>query len=112
MVRTGFRGAVCLVLVCLFLFFVSSCTSREKYAGTYTTIVESKGQQVMIIELKENGQGSWRKKEEEASFQWSIKNSEIRFRTKEGGIILGSIQGDSLAITLPNERRMVFKRSQ
>jgi hypothetical protein len=113
MVRPGLRGAACIVSVCLFFFFVSACTSREKYAGTYSTITgASKSQQEIVIELKENGQGSWRKGEEEASFQWSINKSEIRLHTKEGGVILGNIQGDALTIELPNERRMIFKRSQ
>ena len=113
MVRTGLRSAACFALLCLFLFFVSACTSREKYAGTYAAKTgESQSQQEMVIELKEDGQCSWKKMEEEASFQCSINNGEIRLHTKEGGVILANIDGDTLTIALPNERRMVFKRIQ
>jgi hypothetical protein len=110
--RTGLRGTACFVSLCLFFFVVSACTSREKHAATYSTIPgESERQQEIVIELKENGQGSWRKGEEEASFTWSINKSEIRLHTKEGGVILGNIRGDTLTIALPNERRIVFKRN-
>ena len=113
MTRTGLRGAAYLVLMSLLVFLASTCTSRDKYAGTYLAKTgEAKSQHEVVIELKENGQGSWIKRGEETSFHWSIDKNEIRLHTKEGGVILANIQGDTLTILLPNERRMIFERSR
>lgn len=100
-------------LVCLFLIFTFSCDSRERYAGTYSAQGEvSPKYHQTVIELKENGQGVWRVLDDEVSFRWSVNGNEIRLHTKEGGIIIGKIQGDTLEITLPGARAMSFRRSR
>lgn len=47
---------------------------------------------------------------EKVSFRWSVRDNEIRLHTKEGGIIMGKIQGDTLEITLPGAKSMSFKK--
>jgi hypothetical protein len=102
-----------LFLACLFLIFTLSCGSKEEYAGTYfVQKAVSPKHYVAVIELKEDGQGVWRVFEEEVSFRWSVRGNEIRVHTKEGGIIIGKIQGDVIEITLPGAKSMSFKKRQ
>ncbi|UCE33106.1 MAG: hypothetical protein JSV40_07625 [Deltaproteobacteria bacterium] len=49
-------------------------------------------------------------KDEENSFSWYVKGSEIRMNTKAGGIIVAKIQNDTLEITLPAGKKMSFKK--
>ena len=62
------------------------------------------------IELKENGLGFWRMLDEEASFRWDVKDSEIRLHTKLGGVIIGTIYGDIIELGLPTQKIKYFKK--
>jgi len=102
-----------LVAVCLVLIAAPSCTSKERYAGTYSIEGEVSPEHAeTVIELKEDGQGSWRTADDEVTFRWSLRDHEIRFHTKEGGIIIGRIDHEILEITLPGAKIMSFKKNQ
>jgi hypothetical protein len=102
-----------LAAVCLILISAPSCTSKERYAGTYSIQGKVSPEHAeTVIELKENGQGSWRTADDEVTFRWSLRNHEIRFHTKEGGIIIGKIDHEILTITLPGAKIMSFKKNQ
>jgi len=102
-----------LVALCLVVLSAPSCTSKERYAGTYATQGEVSPEHAeTVIELKDDGQGLWRTADDEVTFRWSIRNHEIRFHTKEGGIIIGKIENDSLEITLPGGKVLSFKKNQ
>ncbi len=98
--------------VCLLLIFAFSCEQKERYEGVYKARGgEAANNSDTQIELKENGLGVWRTIDDEVSFRWDVKDSEIWLHTKSGGIIIGKIQDDTIEITLPGSRIMSFKKS-
>ena len=101
------------VIGCLLVILPLSCGPSGRYTGTYVATGEVPPQHAgTMIELKEEGQGVWRTKNSEVSFRWSVQDKEIRLHTKEGGIIVGKIEKDTLTLLLPGERIMSFKKSQ
>jgi len=113
MLRSKYSRCLLLSAICLILISAPSCTSKERYAGTYSIQGEVSPEHAeTVIELKEDGQGSWRTADDEVTFRWSLRDHEIRFHTKEGGIIIGKIDQEILEITLPGAKIMSFKKNQ
>ena len=97
--------------LCLLLLFLFACGSKDRYAGTYKAdAADWPKPDEATVELKENGEGTWRVGDEEISFSWDMKESELRVNTRGGGIILGSLKDGVIRITLPNSRTMAFKK--
>lgn len=95
----------------LLMILVVSCGSKDKLAGVYKA--EQKGlptQIETIVELKPNGDGAWKSGDEEVPFSWYTKGSELRINTKGGGVIVGSLEKDSIHLTLPGTEEMRFKK--
>jgi hypothetical protein len=114
MVRIKHSKYLLLAGICLLVIAALSCTSKERYAGTYSfqgdNFPEYTG---TVVELKDDGQGSLRTADdEEVTFRWSLRGHEIRFHTKEGGIIIGKIDDTSLEVTLPGSKVLSFKKNQ
>lgn len=97
-----------LLLLCLILTLCPACESKDKFAGTYTAQV--KGEEVRL-ELKTSGAGLWIAGTDEVPFSWHIKAGDLRIHTKEGGVIVGKIQGDSIKIDLPGQKELLFKKA-
>jgi len=96
-------------LLCLCFAVCLSCESKDKYAGMY----EAKDKRGEVrIELKPGGEGVWIAGTQEVAFSWYIKGGDLRVNTKEGGVLVGKIEGDTFRITLPVRGDMVFKKSQ
>jgi hypothetical protein len=96
-------------LLCLCLAICLSCESKDKYAGTY----EAKDKRGEVrIELKPNGEGVWIAGTQEVSFSWYIKGGDLRVNTREGGVLVGKIEGTAIRITLPVRGEMVLKKTQ
>jgi hypothetical protein len=99
------------VFIFLILTFPSSCGRKDIYEGIYKAQEEEtakySGNQ---LELMEKGQAVWRVTDDEVSFKWDIKGSEIWLSTKSGGIIIGEIHGNTIDITLPGAKKMSFKK--
>ena len=106
--RKTAAGTLGLTLLCLALTLGPACESKDKFAGTYTAQV--KGEEVRL-ELKANGAGLWIAGADEVPFTWHIKAGDLRINTKEGGVIVGKIQGDTIAIDLPGQKELLFKRA-
>lgn len=88
------------------------CGPGERYAGLYLSSAEGSSPQGEIaIELKENGEGIWRTGDHEVTLRWSARGKEVRLHTKEGGIIMGKMKGDTLELTLP-KRVLSLTRTQ
>jgi len=96
------------MLFCLALTFLLCCESRDKYAGTYEAR-DRAGE--VVIELKAGGEGVWISGYQEIAFSWHLKGGELRINTKEGGVIVGKIQGDAIEITIPGQKSMVFHKA-
>jgi hypothetical protein len=100
-----------IVFLCFILLSLFSCGPQDIYKGVYRVEGEHPAKHSMAqIELKEKGMGVWRVHNDEASFRWDVKDSEIWLSTKLGGIIIGKIQGGFIEITLPGSKTMSFKR--
>jgi len=41
---------------------------------------------------------------------WTIKKGELRVNTKEGGVIIGKLEGEVPEIKLPGAKTMSFKK--
>jgi hypothetical protein len=101
------------LFVFLLLILFVSCGSKDKLAGVYKA--EEKGlikQVETLLDLKPNGDGAWKVGDEEVPFSWYLKAGELRINTKGGGVIVGSIQGETIRMTLPGTKEMVFKKIQ
>jgi hypothetical protein len=100
-------------LLCLCLVFSVSCESKEKYAGKYVaTQKDASTKEKIYLELKPSGDGSWIVGDREVSFSWYIKGGDLRVNTKEGGVLVGKIEGNTIKITLPMRGEIVFTKTQ
>ena len=95
----------------LVLIGLSACPPPERFEGTYVALEsETSPHSGAVIELNENSQGIFQSQDQEVSFRWTVRGHEIRFHTKEGGIVQGEIQNDTLTVTLPSGRVMTFQK--
>jgi len=93
--------------MCLLMIFAFSCGREDVYEGIYKA-QDGKSSKYAgsQIELMEKGQAVWRTLDDEVSFRWEIKDSEIWLSTKSGGIIIGKIHDDTIEVTLPGAKTM------
>jgi len=118
--RSGFQVRGWVVGLCMLVTFLASCESRDKYVGAYQA--EAKGpakQEVVILELRANGDGLWKVRSDEARgtfvevpFAWYIKRGDLRINTKAGGVIVGKIEKDTIQINLPGFKTLTFRKTQ
>jgi len=96
-------------LICFLLSLCVSCESMDKYAGDYEAL-DQPGE--IRLELKAGGEGIWVSGAQEASFSWYLKGGQIRINTKEGGVIVGEIEGETIKVNVPGKKEMVFRRTR
>ncbi|NTW37536.1 MAG: hypothetical protein HGB17_15755 [Syntrophobacteraceae bacterium] len=95
------------------MILMASCGSKEQYIGAYQAeAMDWPKQAETILELKADGGGIWRVRDEEVPFSWYTKGGELRVNTREGGVIAGTIENDTIHITLPGSKPLSFKRIQ
>ena len=102
------------------LMLLLSCESKDKYVGVYKAEAQkSASAREIILELKENGDGLWKVSSDEAKgafievpFAWYIKRGDLRINTRAGGVILGKIDKDTIQITLPGSKTLIFRRTR
>jgi hypothetical protein len=102
------------ILVLLLL----SCESKDKYVGSYKAEnLKSVTQSEIVLDLKENGDGLWKVTVHDAKvppveipFTWYIKRGDLRINTKAGGVIVGKISTDTIRMTLPGSRALIFRK--
>jgi hypothetical protein len=100
-----------LLPLCLILLLLISCGSKDQFLGSYRAEgKDSPKSAETFLELKPHGEGIWRVGDEDVPFSWYIKGGELRVNTKEGGVIVGTIENDAVHITLPGSRRLSFKK--
>jgi hypothetical protein len=108
-----YASCVLFVVVALVAIGLVGCGPGERYAGLYAATGGGGPQQgETAIELKENGEGIWRTGDHEVSLRWSARGKEVRLHTKEGGIIMGKMKGNTLELILPGERVLSLTRTQ
>ena len=104
-----YKNSLWYAFVCILLVVAFSCSSKAEYAGIYKT-EEAEEEMRSELELKDDGEGYWRVRDNEESFSWYPKGDEIRLNTKKGGVIVAKIQGDVLEITLSGGKKFSFKK--
>jgi hypothetical protein len=111
--KKRFVTPIGLWLLCLCVVFSVSCESKEKYAGKYVAAQKDPStKETIYLELKPSGEGSWMVGDREVSFSWEIKGGDLRVNTKEGGVLVGKIEGNTIRITLPIRGEIVFSKTQ
>jgi hypothetical protein len=60
--------------------------------------------------LKETGVGVWRVGDDEVTFSWYVKGNELRLNTKNGGVIVGSLDNGVIHVTLPGSKELLFRK--
>jgi len=93
------------IILCLIMLFGCS-RDREKYAGKYLSGDD------LVLELGETGSGSWSTLEDNVSFRWEIREKEIWLHSRDGGIITGKINSNSIDINLPGIENHSFIKQQ
>ncbi len=82
-------AAITMLLAVCWLFLAGCGESRQPYAGLYRSLEPYAGKGHVDLELKENGEGSWKLAAEGSAikFKWRVEGDRIWIYTKEGGII-------------------------
>jgi len=84
------------------LLLTLSCEKESRLAGKYATVNDMTQRTAVVnLELMANGQGAWSIEEDNVSFKWETRGEEIWLHTKSGGVIVGTINGDTLTVNLP-----------
>ena len=79
-------------MVFCWLFLAGCGESRLPYAGTYRSVEPFAGKGNVDLELKENGEATWKLSQEGVvtKFKWRVEGNSIWLYTKEGGILHGT----------------------
>ena len=103
---------ISVIFITLSLMVGLSCNrERQLYTGTYLLQDADKPENVeTYIQLQANGIGLWNTPDDEVSFRWDARDNEIRLYTKQGGVLIGTIQGDNLEIVFPGSKIRRFKK--
>ena len=100
-------------LACLMLVLTFSCAPKDIYEGVYKA--EGGTSQKYCnsqIELMDKGLAVWRVPDDEVSFRWDIKDSQLWLSSQSGGIVIGKIQGDTIEVKLPGiDATCCFKKA-
>jgi hypothetical protein len=102
------------VLFCLLLFAATAgCSPRTQLVGTYTAeITDSPHHSEATLELKETGTGVWKVGDDEVTFSWHVKGNELRLHTRNGGVIVGSLDDRIIHVTIPGSNELLFRKVQ
>ena len=109
--NSKYVAPVCFIVVSLFLLCCFSCDSKDNYIGKYVSVDKSEpAEKKNIIELMESGEGLWQCCDGDVSFTWYIKGKELRIYTKEGGVMTGKLGKDKVFISLPGDKKLLFRK--
>jgi len=114
--------AATLAMVWCWLLLTGCGESRQPYAGNYRSVEPFAGKGHVELELKENGEATWKMAQEGVAikFKWRVKDNQIWLYTKEGGIIHATLsdKGKKLMVDMtgqwhpscPKENCLAFER--
>jgi hypothetical protein len=110
----GTRGSVIITILILFFLSCGACSKdTSRVTGKYMTQTgEGEQSMTVLLELRENGTGSWATEEDNVEFKWEIRGEEILFHTQSGGVIVGNIGKESIEIYLPGVGIHSFRKIQ
>ena len=110
-VKIQSTGCLRLLLVLVILTFVTGCGRSTPQVGTYKAEIKAwPHYYITTLELKDAAIGVWKVGEDEVTFSWYIKDNELRLNTKNGGVIVGSLEDGAIRVTLPGFEELLFKK--
>ena len=82
-------SAATLGMVLCWLILLGCGESRQPFAGTYRSLMPFAGKGHIELDLKENGEATWKLAQEGIAikFKWRAEGGRLWLYTKEGGII-------------------------
>jgi hypothetical protein len=100
------------VLFSLFLFTAAAgCGPGPQHVGSYIAeIKDSPHRSEATLELKDTGTGVWKVGDDEVAFSWHANGNELRLRTQNGGVIIGSLDNQIIHVTLPGSKELSFRK--
>ena len=99
------------VFLLVLLALPVSCQPGRDLTGKYQAVDPQPGGQILHLELKRDGKGTWKTGYDDVSFTWEERGAEVWLHLKVGGVIPGRIGGDgSLSISLPDTGNIRFER--
>jgi len=122
MKRSLMITAAILGLAFCWLLLAGCGESRQPYAGNYRSVNPFAGKGHVELELKDNGEATWKLAQEGIAikFKWRVEGDRIWLYTKEGGIIHAtpSEGGQKLTVDMtgewktscPTEQCILFER--
>ena len=100
--RSLMISAATLGMVLCWLILMGCGESRQPFAGIYRSVEPFAGKGHIELELKENGEATWKLAQEGTAtkFKWTVENDRIWLYTKEGGIIIATPGDGGQKLTL------------
>lgn len=99
------------LLVVLLPLLVWQCDRQEKIVGRYQADnTSAPGLVSTTLELQANGKGLWSIETDNAQFRWNLHQNTIRLHTHSGGVIEGTIDGETIQIDIPGTDTIIFRR--
>jgi hypothetical protein len=87
------------------------CREGDGLEGRYRGILPNKNQpQAVTLELGRTGQGTWKTGGDQVPFKWKIRGTEVRLHTREGGVIIGTVGDNTIALQLPGMPSLTLKK--
>jgi hypothetical protein len=111
--RISIQSPVCLrlLLFSLLLAAMTGCGRGTPHAGTYVAEINgSPHHHETTLELKETGVGVLRVGTSQVTFSWDVKGNGLRLNTRNGGVVVGSLDNGVIHISLPGSKELFFKR--
>ena len=50
--------------------------------------------------------------DDEVTFSWHVKGNELRLHTRNGGVIVGSLDDRIIHVTIPGSNELLFRKVQ
>ena len=98
-------------ILALVLLSLGGCNQREGLEGRYRAEIQGGNQpRLVTLELGINGQGTWKAGGDQVPFRWEVSGAEVRLHTREGGLLLGTVGENIIAMTLPGMPRLTFRK--
>ncbi len=105
------RHALMILTLLLLVLPAVSCGPNRDLAGRYEASDPRGGQKKLLLDLKEDGKGSWKMDHEDFAFTWEDRGGEIWLHSKSGGVIPGTVREDrSIQIALPGVGSFRFEK--
>ncbi|MGE4299307.1 MAG: hypothetical protein AB7E47_14920 [Desulfovibrionaceae bacterium] len=102
------RAALAAVLATILAATLVGCGGSPGVEGKYTAHGAS-GKTVSLT-LKPDASGEWETATDAVSLRWEASDGKVWLHSKNGGVIQAEIRDGTLAVTLPGEGDLIFRR--